>query len=87
MSASEPANDLRELQTLLEQRLAIIGDTALRDSDPEAQLSQLQRVSEALVEKHGEMKAKGTVQARLDHFLSQCSYGKALEWIGDKLQP
>ena len=89
MPEPEPAitSGLRELAALLEQRLAVIGDTALRDSDPEAQLRQLQEVSESLVEMHGRLKSAGQVPARLDHFLTQCSYNKALDFVNDKLRP
>ncbi len=88
MAATEPApSELRELATLLEQRLAVIGDTALRDRDPEAQLRQLQEVSEALVEMHGRLKDEGKVPPRLDHFLTQSSYGKALDFVNEKLRP
>ena len=88
MAATEPApSELRELATLLEQRLAVIGDTALRDRDPEAQLRQLQEVSESLVDMHGSLKNAGKVPPRLDHFLTQCSYDKALEFVNEKLRP
>ncbi len=87
VSDPEPAIlGLRELAALLEQRLAIIGDGNLRDSDPEAQLRQLQQVSESLVAMHGRLKSDGQVPPRLDHFLTQCSYGKALDFVKDKLQ-
>jgi hypothetical protein len=87
VSDPEPANlGLRELAALLEQRLAIIGDTALRDSDPKTQLRQLQEVSESLVELHGKLKGEGQIQPRLDHFLTQCSYSKALDFVNDKLR-
>ena len=89
MSEPDPAttSGLRELAALLEQRLAVIGDAALRDSDPEAQLRQLQDVSESLLELHGRLKSAGQVPTRLDHFLTQCSYGKALDFVNDKLRP
>ena len=88
MAATDPApSELRELATLLEQRLAVIGDTALRDSDPEAQLRQLQEVSESMVEMHSRLKNEGKVPARLDHFLTQCSYNKALDFVTGKLRP
>ncbi len=88
MSATEPApSELRELATLLEQRLAVIADTALRDRDPDAQLRQLQEVSASLVKIHGRLKNAGKVPPRLDHFLTQCSYGKALDFVNEKLRP
>ena len=89
MFEPDPANNsgLSELAALLEQRLAIIGDTALRGSDPEAQLRQLQEVSESLEEMHGRLKSAGQVPVRLDHFLTQCSYSKALDFVNDKLRP
>lgn len=87
VSDPEPAIlGLRELAALLEQRLAIIGDVNLRDRDPDAQLRQLQQVSESLVAVHGKLKTAGQVPPRLDHFLTQCSYAKALDFVNDKLQ-
>lgn len=89
VSEPNPATNsgLRELAALLQQRLAVIGDTALRDSDPEAQLRQLQEVSGSLVALHDSLKIAGLVPPRLDHFLTQCSYGKALDFVNDKLRP
>jgi len=88
MAATEPApSELRELATLLEQRLAVIADTSLRDHDPAAQLRQLQEVSESLVEMHSRLKNDGKLPPRLDHFLTQSSYGKALDFVNEKLRP
>lgn len=68
-----------ELQTLLKQRLAIIADHALRDSDPSAHLEALKQASEQI-----ESYAKTHHQefdARLRHYISNCSYQKALDHL------
>lgn len=71
--------DLDALAALLRERLAVIGDHAWRDRDPAGQLEKLEAVSLAIGELHGRL--RGRIPARLDHFLTQCSYGKALEWV------
>ncbi len=75
--------DLSELIGLLEERLRVIGDADLRDSDPESQLAQLKAVSEAIVAFHGNHRA--AIQPRLNHFLESCSYAKALDWASEAL--
>ena len=68
-----------KLQTLLKLRLAIISDHALRDRDPAAQLESLKEVSEQI-----DSYAKAHHQefdARLRHYLSNCSYQKALDHL------
>lgn len=70
--------ELEELIALLEQRLAVIGDAELRESDPDAQLEQLKQVSESIFDLQG--KLKGRIPFRLEHFLESCSYDKALGW-------
>ncbi len=65
-----------DLIPLLHRRLEVIADTGWRERDPEAQLAELQRVGTELMERHAAL--KGHLPARLDHFLTQCSYDKAL---------
>ncbi|NNE93094.1 MAG: hypothetical protein HKN23_15735 [Verrucomicrobiales bacterium] len=77
-------SELEELIALLEQRLAIIGDAGLRESDPDAQLEQLKNVSESIFELHG--KLKGRIPPRLEHFLEGCSYEKAMGWARGMLR-
>ena len=67
------------LEKLLEQRFQIIGDHASRDRDPEAHLHQLKSVSEALMKEHDAL--RGNLPAQLNHFMTQASYSKALEFI------
>ncbi len=74
--------DLTRLATLLRRRLEVIADHALRDRDPAEQLRQLQEVSETLAAEHTRL--KNTLPARLNHFLAQSSYSKALAWIEEE---
>lgn len=71
-------DQLDELVQLLERRLEIIGDAELREKDPDAQLAGLQEVSEAIAAFHQENRAE--IPMRLDHFLGNCSFEKALAW-------
>jgi predicted phage-related endonuclease len=66
------------LKSLLETRISIIANTQLRDSDPEEQLRQLQRVSEDINQWADETKG---IPQQLNHFLKQSSLSKALEFI------
>ena len=75
---------LQELADLLEKRIAVIADHEYRDRDPDAHLNQLREVSEALMAKHAELKPK--IDARLNHFLENCSYDKALDWTKGLLE-
>lgn len=71
--------EFEPLRQLLRRRLAIIADHALRESDPAAQLRQLQEVSEALQAEHERLRP--ALPPRLNHFLTQSSLQKALDWI------
>jgi hypothetical protein len=75
--------ELSELIGLLEERLRVIGDATLRERDPAGQLAKLQEVSEAIVAFHTAHRAK--IQPRLNHFLENCSYAKALDWAVEAL--
>ena len=75
---------LAELANLLEHRVAVIADHELRDRDPSEQLQQLQAVSESITTIHNEVKPE--LDFRLNHFLTNCSYEKALEHIRGLLQ-
>ena len=76
--------ELSELIGLLEERLRVIGDATLRERDPAGQLASLQEVSEAIVAFHTAHRAK--IQPRLNHFLENCSYAKALDWAAEALE-
>lgn len=68
-----------ELTKLLRQRLGIIADHALRDSDPAEHLAQLSSVSGAIEKEFQEHRKE--LPPRLSHFLSQASFQKALEYL------
>lgn len=68
-----------ELQALLKTRLAIISDHALRDRDPAAQLESLKEVS-AQIDSYAKAHHQA-FDARLRHYLSNCSYQKALDHL------
>jgi hypothetical protein len=70
---------IQELATLLNQRLHIIADHALRDADPELHLQSLQRVSESIDELRKTLHSE--LPPRLRHFLEQSSYQKALAYL------
>ncbi len=67
------------LESLLEERLRVIADHPWRDRDGAAHLAELQRVSLAIMAEHERLKAK--LPARLNHFLTQASYQKALDYL------
>ena len=77
------SGELEELVALLERRLAVIGDAEMRERDPEAQLTQLQEVSEAIAAFH-ETKCD-RIPIRLRHFLENSSLSKALDWAREAL--
>lgn len=72
-------DQLQELANLLERRTAVIADHEFRDRDPDAHLQQLKEVSEAIMALHTEVKP--AIDFRLNHFLTNCSYDKALDYI------
>ncbi len=71
--------DLSPLAALLRRRTATIADHDWRDRDPEAHLAALKSVSEELEQAHTAL--RGQISPRLEHFLSGCSYDKALAHI------
>ena len=77
---------MEELAELLRQRLTVISDHAFRDRDPEGHLDALKTVSETIMAKHAAMRDAGQLTPRLEHFLSNCSFDKALQLIDEKLQ-
>lgn len=71
--------DYPDLVNLLRRRIAIIADHELRERDPEAQLNSLKQVSEAIDLWHSTHRE--SIDARLEHFLSGCSFEKALRYL------
>jgi hypothetical protein len=71
--------DYSHLRDLLQHRLDLIADHAFRDRDAAAHLAALQKVSEDLVAEH--QKLRDGLPPRLNHFLTQASYSKALEYL------
>ena len=67
------------LRTLLQRRLALIADHAFRDRDAAAHLEALKHVSEELQAEHLRLRAQ--LPPRLNHFLTQASFSKALEYL------
>ena len=72
---------LRELASLLRRRLEVIADHEFRDRDSEGHLNALKQVSEAILDRHQKMESE--LPPRLAHFLSSCSFDKALQFIED----
>ncbi len=70
---------LQELADCLQQRLDTIADTRFAKHDPVAHLDKLKQTSEAVFELQQDL--AGKIPARLQHFLEQCSYNKALAFI------
>ena len=71
--------DLPALADLLRQRITLIADHEFRDRDADAHLDALKTVSEQISAAHDEL--RGTLAPRLEHFMTGCSYQKALEFI------
>ena len=68
-----------DLADLLRRRKEIIADHAFRDRDPAAHLEELKSVSEKTLAWHQAHRAG--IPARLDHFLTNCSFDKALVFL------
>ena len=73
--------DFSHLRHLLQHRLELIADHAFRDRDAAAHLAALQKVSEDLTAEHA--KLRESLPPRLNHFLTQASYSKALEYLSE----
>ena len=78
-----PSSDLETLLSLLRRRLEVIGDRALRESDPDRQLALLRDVSEAITAFHDQNQS--SLPPRLRHFLENASLEKGREWIEAEL--
>jgi hypothetical protein len=71
--------DLAPLRALLQRRLDLIADHAFRDRDAAAHLEALKTVSEEISAEH--QKNRAQLPPRLNHFLTQASFSKALEYL------
>lgn len=67
------------LHALLQRRLYLIADHDFRDVDPTGHLAALQQISELLTSEHHRLKP--ILPGRLNHFLQQASFSKALEYL------
>jgi hypothetical protein len=72
-------SDLAHLRTLLQRRLDLIADHAFRDRDASAHLEALKNVSEEIMAEHQRLRTQ--LPPRLNHFLTQASFSKALEYL------
>lgn len=68
-----------DLADLLRRRRAVVADHDLRDRDADAHLAALREVSEAVLAWH--QLHRGTLPPRLEHFLANGSYDKALRYL------
>jgi len=68
-----------DLATLLRRRKETIADHAFRDRDPAAHLEALKSVSEEILAWHEVH--RGGLPPRLEHFLTNCSFDKALVFL------
>lgn len=69
----------KDLRNALEERLAIVADHALRDSDPSSHLEKLKQAGarlDALVKQ-----LPPAADPQLRHYLERQSYLKAREWL------
>lgn len=83
MRISPPKEELEALAGLLRRRLSVIGDTEWRDRDHSSHLEALKSVSEQIMAWHEAR--RGSLPPRLEHFLGNCSYDKALALIENEL--
>lgn len=67
------------LRQLLQRRINLIADHAFRDRDPTAHLEALKTVSEEISAEHARLRPQ--LPPRLNHFLTQASFSKALEYL------
>lgn len=72
-------SDFANLRTLLQRRLDLIADHAFRDRDAAAHLEALKTVSEEIVTEHQRLRPE--LPPRLNHFLTQASFSKALDFL------
>lgn len=71
--------DFDHLRVLLQRRIDLIADHAFRDRDAAAHLEALKNVSEEIMAEHQKLRVQ--LPPRLNHFLTQASFSKALEYL------
>jgi hypothetical protein len=71
--------DLAHLRSLLQRRIDLIADHEFRDRDAAAHLEALKTVSEEIMAEHERLRVQ--LPPRLNHFLTQASFSKALEYL------
>jgi hypothetical protein len=71
------ASLLQQLGSALRERLRVIADHELRDSDPATHLKKLQEASEAIEVCEAAL-SESKIDPKLRHYLAQRSYDKAL---------
>ncbi|MEM7697678.1 MAG: hypothetical protein AAF236_04660 [Verrucomicrobiota bacterium] len=72
------ASDYQQLIEFLERRIEVISDTEWRDRDQEGHLGAIIEASEAIGE--WQTAHQEELPKRLEHFLENCSFEKALAW-------
>jgi len=72
------------LAAALKHRLAVIRDHAFRDRDPEGHLKALKEASEAIEALKSQLPPNADPHLR--HYLTQCSYDKALAFVDAAMQ-
>ena len=80
----ETASPYQALATALRERLAVISDRKLYNSDPALHLEKLKAVSERVTALQSQLPPP--VDPQLAHYLQRCSYDKALAFL-DEMQP
>jgi predicted component of type VI protein secretion system len=70
---------LRQLHTAVADRLSVVADHALRDSDPSAHLQQLKAAASRLDQLVSTLPVD--TDPMLRHYLERQSYLKALAWL------
>ena len=68
-----------ELADALRERIAVIADRALYESDPAAHLEKLKTVSEKITQLGAALPRP--IPGDFAHYLQRASYQKALDWI------
>jgi hypothetical protein len=77
MQTKDPA--FEQLAAALEARLAVIGDSAFRERDPDGHLAALRNASEEIGKVASALNPP--VDADLAHYLQRASFDKALAWL------